>query len=46
MTKEPTQETEKGHEIPVPKRADVLADLRKVAKADQPKDGETDDGDD
>jgi hypothetical protein len=26
------QKTLKGHEIPVPKRSDVLRDLRKVAK--------------
>ncbi len=30
--KEPTQKTPKGHEIPVPKRGDVLRDLKKVAK--------------
>ena len=30
---EPTQTTPEGAEIPVPKRADVFADLRKVAKA-------------
>jgi len=29
---EATQETPKGHEIPVPKKRDVLRDLRKVAK--------------
>lgn len=28
---EPTQETRKGHPIPVPKREDVFGDLRKVA---------------
>lgn len=27
-----TQKTPKGHEIPVPKRTDVLRDLKKVAK--------------
>ena len=27
-----TQKTSKGHEIPVPKRSDVLRDLKKVAK--------------
>jgi len=30
--KEPTQRTEKGHEIPVPKRDDFMRDLKKVAK--------------
>lgn len=29
---EPTQETPEGASIPVPKRGDVLRDLRKVAK--------------
>ena len=29
---EPTQKTPDGHEIPVPKKRDVLRDLRKVAK--------------
>jgi hypothetical protein len=33
VTEEPTQETPAGAEIPVPKRKDVFADLRKVAKA-------------
>lgn len=33
---EPTQETPEGATIPVPKRGDVLRDLRKVAKADKP----------
>ena len=37
-TDEPTQETEKGHEIPVPKRKDFFRDLAKVAK---PKKGRT-----
>lgn len=36
MPKEPdpeeTQTTEQGHEIPVPKREDVLRDLAKIAK--------------
>jgi hypothetical protein len=27
----PTQRTPKGHEIPVPKRADFMRDLKKVA---------------
>lgn len=36
MTDEPLQQTEQGHVIPVPKRKDVLADLRKVAQADKP----------
>jgi hypothetical protein len=31
--KSPKQRTPKGHEIPVPKRGDVLRDLKKVAKA-------------
>jgi hypothetical protein len=26
------QKTPKGHEIPIPKRSDVLRDLKKVAK--------------
>lgn len=30
---EPTQTTPQGEVIPVPKRTDVFADLRKVAKA-------------
>jgi hypothetical protein len=29
---EPTQQTPKGHKIPVPTREQVLRDLRKVAK--------------
>jgi hypothetical protein len=29
---QPKQKTTKGHEIPVPKRSDVLRDLKKVAK--------------
>jgi len=29
---EPTQRTEKGAEIPVPKRGDVFRDLEKVAR--------------
>lgn len=33
----PTQETPAGHKIPVPKRTDVLRDMRKVAgKAPKP----------
>lgn len=31
MRKQPTQTTPKGAEIPIPKRADVLRDLRKTA---------------
>ncbi len=34
----PPQETPEGVRIPVPKRLDVLRDLRKAAKADQPSD--------
>ena len=30
---EPSQKTEKGLEIPIPTREEVLANLRKVAKA-------------
>lgn len=30
--REPTQKTPKGARIPVPKRGDVMRDLRKVAK--------------
>lgn len=33
---EPTQETEHGYEIPVPKRGDVFGALRKVAKRPEP----------
>ena len=38
MPEEPElkQKTPQGHEIPVPKRKDVLRDLRKVAKAPKP----------
>ena len=36
--KEPTQDTPGGATIPVPKRKDVLGDLRKIAKADKPSD--------
>jgi hypothetical protein len=32
---EPTQQTEQGHEIPVPKRGDVLRDLAKVARPEK-----------
>ncbi len=32
MGQEKTQKTPKGHEIPIPKRADVFRDLKKVAK--------------
>jgi hypothetical protein len=30
---EPKQKTPKGQEIPIPKRSDVLRDLKKAAKA-------------
>ncbi len=40
---EPTQKTPAGATIPVPERADFLADLRKVAKVPLPS---TADGDD
>jgi len=33
MSNEPTQETPEGATIPLPKRGDVLRDMRKVAKA-------------
>lgn len=33
VTDEPKQKSPKGHEIPVPKREDVLRDLKKAAKA-------------
>ena len=36
------QQTPTGHEIPVPDREDVLADLRKVAKAKPPEPDEDD----
>jgi hypothetical protein len=36
--KEPTQRTEKGLEIPIPKRSDFMRNLRKVAKAGKPSD--------
>ena len=39
----PTQETPQGEAIPVPKRGDVLRDLRKVAKA-RPRDDDSDAG--
>ncbi len=35
--KEPTQRTEKGHEIPIPKRDDFMRDLKKVAKVPKSK---------
>ena len=38
MTEPEMQETPQGAEIPRPKRADVLADLLKVAKAEKPSD--------
>jgi hypothetical protein len=28
----PTEKTPKGYEVPIPKRADVLANLKKVAR--------------
>jgi hypothetical protein len=34
---EPTQTTEKGFEIPVPKRRDFLANLKKATKTATPK---------
>jgi predicted methyltransferase len=43
MAREPTQETPQGQSIPVPKRKDVLADMRKIAKA-RPRDDESDAG--
>jgi hypothetical protein len=36
------QETPAGHEIPVPTRGDVFADLAKVAKAKPPKPSDDD----
>lgn len=41
-TDEPVQGTPTGAEIPIPTRADVFRDLRKVAKA--PVDDESDEG--
>lgn len=35
------QETPKGAPIPVPKREDVMRDLRKVAKPIRPSEGDT-----
>jgi hypothetical protein len=35
--KEPTQHTEKGAEIPIPTREQVLRDLEKVAKPSRPR---------
>jgi hypothetical protein len=32
MKDQPTQKTGKGHEIPVPKREEVMRDLKKLAK--------------
>ena len=43
MGEEPTQRTPGGADIPVPKRKDVLGDLRKVANA-RPRDDESDAG--
>jgi hypothetical protein len=39
---EPTQTTEKGAEIPVPKRGDVFQALKKIAKAEKDTDEESD----
>lgn len=39
MEKEPTQRTDKGYEIPVPTREQVLADLAKVSKPSKTKEG-------
>jgi hypothetical protein len=36
---EPTQTTEKGFEIPIPKRRDFLANLKKATKTVPPKNG-------
>ncbi len=33
---DPTERTPKGYEVPVPKRGDFLANLKKVAKPDEP----------
>jgi hypothetical protein len=41
-TKEPTQKTPKGYEIPVPTREQVLRDLAKVAKPKERKESEDD----
>lgn len=38
---EPTQRTEQGYEIPVPKRADLLGDLRRATRR-KPDDDESD----
>jgi hypothetical protein len=35
--KEPTQRTEKGHEIPIPRREDFMRDLKKAAKVPKSK---------
>jgi len=34
--REPTQQTPKGHEIPIPKREEVIRDLMKVAPPAKP----------
>ena len=34
--KMPTQQTPEGATIPVPTKADLLRDMRKIAKADKP----------
>jgi hypothetical protein len=36
---QPTQETPKGHKIPVPTREQVLRDLKKVAKPPSEREG-------
>lgn len=38
---EPKQKTRKGKEIPVPKREQVMADFRKIAKKPAPADGDS-----
>jgi hypothetical protein len=32
----PTEKTPKGVEVPVPKRGEFMANLKKIAKADKP----------
>jgi hypothetical protein len=43
-SREPTQKTPKGIEIPVPKREDVMRDLEKVAKPNREKHNEQSSG--
>jgi hypothetical protein len=38
--KEPTERTPQGLEVPIPKRADFLRNLEKIAKSKQPDDGD------